>query len=439
MKVGFFLIATLLVSKFQAQNIVFKSLQDVQNRAISANISIQQSEINQKLARADQRISVSTYLPSVNLTANSDYNINLPVQLIPSEFFGGQPGTYQEAQFGRDWNSTANVDFSQPIIHADKYAQIKAAGYSKEESKLNQETLKRQVLQRVSMQYLTILVLQESLKLNRELDSTSIALFESTKARFDRQLVSQIDINRAENLMHQTKQQTNQIAANLQLALVNLSVSLGISSNQNFDIQDRISNYQSETKQLNLPEINQIQATNRPAVKAAEQNIMASQWKYRQQTYAMLPKLSLNSRYSFSSQGDNWLGNGSNNFDYGTVGISLSMPIFKGRSSALNSKKALYQLENARFQKEQTLLNASQELQEWQIKLNEKNASKQLASRRDEMARQTLNLSLQSYDQGVITLDALFNIYNEYVVARNSLVQNTADAAMYKVYLDLEK
>jgi len=439
MKVGFFLIATLLVSKFQAQNIVFKSLQDVQNRAISANISIQQSEINQKLARTDQRISVSTYLPSVNLTANSDYNINLPVQLIPSEFFGGQPGTYQEAQFGRDWNSTATVDFSQPIIHADKYAQIKAAGYSKLESKLNQETLKRQVLQRVSMQYLTILVLQESLKLNRELDSTSIALFESTKARFDRQLVSQIDINRAENLMHQTKQQTNQIAANLQLALVNLSVSLGISANQKFDIQDRISNYQSETKQLNLPEINQIQATNRPAVKAAEQNIMASQWKYRQQTYAMLPKLSLNSRYSFSSQGDNWLGNGSNNFDYGTVGISLSMPIFKGRSSALNSKKALYQLENARFQKEQTLLNASQELQEWQIKLNEKNASKQLASRRDEMARQTLNLSLQSYDQGVITIDALFNIYNEYVVARNSLVQNTADAAMYKVYLDLEK
>jgi outer membrane protein TolC len=289
------------------------------------------------------------------------------------------------------------------------------------------------------MQYLTILVLQESLKLNRELDSTSIALFESTKARFDRQLVSQIDINRAENLMHQTKQQTNQIAANLQLALVNLSVSLGISANQKFDIQDRISNYQSETKQLNLPEINQIQATNRPSVKAAEQNIMASQWKYRQQTYAMLPKLSLNSRYSFSSQGDNWLGNGSNNFDYGTIGVSLSMPIFKGRSNALNSKKALFQLENARFQKEQTLLNASQELQEWQIKLNEKNASKQLASRRDEMARQTLNLSLQSYDQGVITLDALFNIYNEYVVARNSLVQNTADAAMYKVYLDLEK
>jgi len=439
MKVGFFLIAALLVSKFQAQNIVLNSLQVVQQRALSNNISIQQSEINQKLARADQRLAVSGYLPSVNLAANSDYNINLPVQLIPSEFFGGQPGTYQEARFGRDWNSTATVDFSQPIIHADKYAQIKAAGYSKEEAKLNQESLKRQILQRVSMQYLSILVLQESLKLNQELDSTATALFESTKARFERQLVSQIDINRAENLMHQTKQQTNQIAGNLKLALINLSVSLGIPAEQKIEIQDRISNYQSENTQVNLPEMSQLQVTNRPTVKAAEQNVMASQWKYRQQTFAMLPKLSLNSRYSFSSQGDNWLGSGSNNFDYGSVGVSLSMPIFKGRSNALNSKKALYQLENARLQKEQTVLNASQELQEWQIRLNEKNTSKQLAARRDEMARQTLNLSLQSYDQGVITLDALFNIYNEYVLARNSLVQNTADAAVYKVYLDLEK
>jgi outer membrane protein TolC len=277
------------------------------------------------------------------------------------------------------------------------------------------------------------------LKLNQELDSTATALFESTKARFERQLVSQIDINRAENLMHQTKQQTNQIDGNLKLAMINLSVSLGIPAEQKIEIQDRISNYQSENTQVNLPEISQLQVTNRPTVKAAEQNVMASQWKYRQQTYTMLPKLSLNSRYSFSSQGDNWLGSGSNNFDYGSIGVSLSMPIFKGRSNALNNKKAFYQLENARLQKEQTVLNASQELQEWQIRLNEKNTSKQLAARRNEMARETLNLSLQSYDQGVITLDALFNIYNEYVLARNSLVQNTADAAVYKVYLDLEK
>jgi outer membrane protein TolC len=439
MKVQIILAAAAFSIQVNAQNVVLNSLQDAQNRALSSNIQLQQSEINQKLARTDLHLTTAGYLPSINFTANSEYNLNLPVQLIPSEFFGGQPGTFQEARFGRDWNSTATFDFSQPILHADKFAQIKASKYAKEEVKFNQENQKQQILQRVSLQYLSVLVLQESLQLNRELDSTAMALYASTKARFDRQLVSQVDINRAENLMHQTKQQTLQIESNLKLAMVNLSVLLGISNSQALELKDKIANYQNDKNVVQLTENNLIQAANRPAVKAADQNILAAQWKYRQQTYSMFPKLSLNSRYSFASQGDTWLGNGSNNFDYGAVGINLSMPIFKGRSTAMNSKKALYQLENARLQKDQTLLNSSQELQEWQIRLSEKSAAQKLAARRDEMARQTLDLSLQNYDQGVISLDALFNIYNEYVAARNSFMQTSADAAVYSIYLSLSK
>lgn len=84
-------------------------------------------------------------------------------------------------------------------------------------------------------------------------------------------------------------------------------------------------------------------------------------------------------------------------------------------------------------------MNSSQELQEWQIRLSEKSAAQKLAARRDEMAHQTLDLSLQNYDQGVISLDALFNIYNEYVAARNSFIQTSADAAVYSIYLSLSK
>lgn len=153
MKVHIILVAPAFSIQLNAQNVVLNSLQDAQNRALSSNIQQQQSEINQKLARTDQHLATAGY-SSINFTANSEYNLNLPVQLIPSEFFGGQPGTFQEARFGRDWNSTATFDYSQPILHGAKFAQIKASKYAKEEVKFNQENQKQQILQRVSLQYL---------------------------------------------------------------------------------------------------------------------------------------------------------------------------------------------------------------------------------------------------------------------------------------------
>jgi outer membrane protein TolC len=114
------------------------------------------------------------------------------------------------------------------------------------------------------------------------------------------------------------------------------------------------------------------------------------------------------------------------------------MPIFKGLSLQAQRKKAQLQSQNSRIQLEQTIIDSNREISEWQTALLEKKSSKTMASRRDQLAEETLDLSLANYDEGVISLDQLFTIYNEYVQAKNSYLQSIADASRYEMWLRLE-
>jgi len=55
------------------------------------------------------------------------------------------------------------------------------------------------------------------------------------------------------------------------------------------------------------------------------------------------------------------------------------------------------------------------------------------------MASTTLNLSIMNYDEGVISLGQLFNIYKKYAQSKNSFLQTKADAIIYKQCLRLSR
>lgn len=424
-------IGMLCLNALPAQTILH-SLSEAHQRAEKNNIGIKSSKIQEEIARYDKRSALSVYLPSLQIQAQSDYNVELPVQLIPTEIFGGPAGGFQEVRFGRPWNSSAGIEFTQPIFHADKLAQINASKHTEAQVKLEQQATRISLLQSVTQAYFAVLMMEENLKLNVALDSTAKALYLNVKARYDKELMSKIDINRAENLWIQTHQQRLRLESERTAALRQLALLLNISGENALQVQDRLENY---SKSIEISTIHPDQRFSFLATKEAEN---AAKWRWKQQSWQRYPKLSFNSRYNFASQGDRWLGTGSNQFQFGTVGLSLSVPIFKGGNQLWLSRKASLGYEISRLQSEQSLLKGSAELSDWMMRGKEKSISAELAAKRDALSAETLRLSLMSYEQGVIPLSEVFNSYNEYTQARSSWVQAVGDAAIYTMLLKLE-
>ncbi|MEX1188209.1 MAG: TolC family protein [Bacteroidia bacterium] len=417
----------------QAQVIQIGSLDEVITIARNQSYTLEQIQMQAQLSSYDSKIAASSLLPSLTANAQSDYNLKLPVQLIPAEIFGGAPGTFNEVRFGQDWNSNAGANFELPIIHADKFARAKVASKTRDQAIEDSKNNTNNYLQLVCRAYLNLLVLREASVLNSTLDTTATELYNTTKAFYNQQLASKVELNRAENLMLTTLQQTQNVIASTKITLNQLKALLGIDLSDELLIDDQLNNYFIDK----VP--NDIAAENRAVTKASELAVEAAAWNIKQQNWMFLPKISFNSRYTFANQSNTLFSGQGTNFNYGTVGLSVSMPLFKGFSQYNQQRKAKLQLNIATAQWKQSIIDSKAELSEWKIKFEDKRQSREFAIRRDELAENTLNLSLLNYNEGVISLNELFNIYNEHVQARNNRLQTTADALLYLEFLKLEQ
>jgi len=416
-----------------AQVLLLKSVDQALERGRKENTSIRQTKIQEEIAWRDQGLSRANLLPSLALNLNTDYNLKLPVQMIPAEIFGGTPGTFKQVRFGQNWNQAAAFDLNTPLLHPEKIAAARAAGKTREQAKHEQQLVTNQVLQKIASQYFQYLQCEELIRLNQMLDSAAARLFLSTRAMYEQQLVSIIDLNRVENLLSSNKLNSLNALSERKLALQGLMVLLNINPGDSIKVDDYLINYLDPTLQENT-----INPLNRPAYLAAEQFESAMRWKMRQNLYAGFPRLNFNARYSFSSQSNTLFDQAAARYEFGTLGLQLNIPILKGGSNYLQYRKARLQLNLADAKKSQALLESNAELNEWKIRLEEKREARKINARRNELALQNLNLSLKLYDEGVINLDQLFSVYNEFAQARNAFLKASTEAAIYQIYIRIE-
>jgi outer membrane protein TolC len=391
------------------------------------------SHLQLKAAQNDKKTAIGALLPSITAAANSDYNISLPVQVIPASFFGGPAGSTKEVKFGLNYNSALNFQAEVPLFHADKWAQLNANSASLAQAKADLDQQRRQWKIRVTQTYFSCLLTAEAIRLNESLDSSAIALYKATLLRYNQGLAGKVDLNRTENLMYSNRQQTKSLKLSYDLALQNLAVQLGYPATTPISIDDRLSTYSRVNAELSSS-IDQL-----PAVRSAFAAETAALWRWKQQQRSVLPKISLNAKYGFNALGNEWLSSNDTRYQTSSVGISLSMPLFRGGQNDALNHKMKQQVAIARLQREIQQQNAENEQLEWQKRLKERVEASLVNKKRNDLSEESYLLSLQNYDQGIISLDQLFSILQEHVQARNSYLQSLADAAQFSNCLFLNQ
>lgn len=381
--------------------------------------------------RRDQSVAWAALLPTITVAGNSDYNLNLPVQLIPASIFGGPEGQFREARFGRDWNSSIGYQAEWPLLHADKWAAVKVAASTRLQHLEEQREQVRQTLMRGIQLYFGLLMQEEALQLNRSLDSASFRLYQTTEQRYQQQLSSVLELNRAENLWRSFRQQVRTNEAALTLTRKQLLSLVRKDSTSSPIVLDSLGAYLLAGNSLpsSLP--------SSPALLASESAEKAAFWKWKQQQRSVWPKISLTSKYNWAEQADAPLSTNANRFNYGTVGLSLSIPLFRGGQNFLLNQKMRAQYELAKLRKENQQLTSNLEVAEWQTRLSEKMDNRTQAWQRSKLMNQSVNMALAAYGEGVMTLDQVFSVYQEYAQAQQSALQVTADAALYAWYFQV--
>lgn len=402
----------------------FSSLDELLLYADKNAPAAKQAVLQPRIAKQDLNVQASGLYPKVNAFASGDYYPIIPTQVIPAEVLGGKPGTYLKAQFGLPYVFVAGAELSIPVVNLEKWTQVAKAKALYHQSEWNSKAALEQFHLQLMQAYYQALVTKEVLKLNDENAGTSNELLRVMDERNKQGVVNPSDYNRSRNLQLDVQSSGIGYTRSLEQSVNNLNALLAIEKDS-IVLDETLSGFDWPVLQTAAD------AANRAGWHEADLKLHTAELSLSESRKSALPRLALNSRYTYNMQSRFETGSNNVEFNSANVGLRLDVPLFQGLyyRSLINKNKL--QLQSAKLEQQRTRASLSQQQQDWFAQYTAAYSKQAVLEQKVKTASDNLRIAKLNIQEGVMEFDEFNNIFIEYNKARMEYLQNLADGVLY--------
>ena len=133
--------------------------------ALANNTEMKRALLDVRSADQDVRAAWGTVMPQISGSANYTRNLEIPVQFVPAEIFGGTPGELTPISFGTDNNWNGGISVSQTLFSGQAFVGISSSELFKAAQSENLRAVSQGIVTQTRMAYYQALAAKESLKL----------------------------------------------------------------------------------------------------------------------------------------------------------------------------------------------------------------------------------------------------------------------------------
>ena len=200
---------------------------------------------NQDISIAQKKVweTISTGLPQVSGSANYNKFLNLPVSLIPGEYFGGEPGTTIRVKFGQNYNSDYGVNVSQQIFDGSWIVGVGSAQLYLSLAKQAHEKAEIDIRDAVSQAYYMVLISERYKQVMLDNLENTQRLYEETKVYFDNGFRESQDVDQLKILMRNAENEVLRSERELSVSKIVLKYAMGYDLNTNIDLSDQLDRF----------------------------------------------------------------------------------------------------------------------------------------------------------------------------------------------------
>jgi len=400
MRVIIFCLTVILTTALLAQESQM-SLEDCIEYALKNNEQTKIARLEKEISEAEVRKTVGTGLPQIEVNTGLNYNFEPQKSLIDiSTFDPSVPeGTEQEVSFQQDYDGNMALSIRQLIFDGSFFVGLQASRTYKELTTKEHIETEVDVVEAVSKAYYTVLINQERLELLEKNFQRVDTLLRETKALNENGFAEKIDVDRVRVNYNNLRVEKNKLSRLLEVSKKLLKFQMGMSLSQNIVLNDALNDLTmqpvQQTEAISYDdriEYSQLQ-TNEELVKL---DIKNNQAQY-------LPKLYASFNYGFNTatsdidlwlQSNRWL-------SFGTVGVSLTIPIFDGFIKSNRIQQNRIQLQQIEQQKNMLQKNIDLEIEQAEIDLNASLENLDVQQKNMELAREIYEITRIKYNEGV--------------------------------------
>lgn len=373
-----------------------------------------------KVALEKVRENRSAFLPSVNANASFDYNIKLQTSVIPAGAFGA---TETQLQIGNKFSTGAYIQADLNLLDKASRVAIRSAKVEKEISDLNLLKENETLIYNTGTAYYEVLTYGEKGNLLRENEAQYKQLLDILKVRYQAGVVKKSEYDRIRVSLNNIQAELALNDNNYLLALNKLKDAMGMDLNSSITIDESI----DYTEPVVMPQLTELNTTQLISYRIDEKNVLLQEADVQRQKANFLPTLSSYAKYGVNAYGaetseafDRW-------FDYSTIGITLSVPIFSGFKKSSQLAQSKINFENQRLTLKRNNATYNLDFQNSGSQLFSSYTSLLKNKENLDLAKEVLDATGVEYREGTATLSTFLDDDYSYKEARSNYVTSLLD------------
>jgi len=428
------------------QEVMQFSLEEAQAYAVENNYDIQNATTEIEIARKKVKETTAIGLPQINAGASYNDFIDIPTQLIPGEFFGGEPGSFIPVQFGTKYNMSLNAQANQLLFSGEYIVGLQASKTFVKTSQRQQEKVLIDLEQKVAESYYLVLIAGRNKVI---IDSTLVTLKEIQQANqglYENGFIEETDVDQVELLITDLEATLLDIINNYQVSKNLLKFQMGLQLENKIELTDKLDDLMTRLDQEVLFAAN-FDYTKNIDYKILENqqdlaflNLKRNKSLYLPSLYAFFSfsKTAQRNSWNFMQSDGDWRLLEEDQGWYNTTlwGIQLDIPIWSSGSRSAKVQQAKLQIDQLEVVGKQVKTGLEIEfstrqnsfLNAWKVYQNKKNG---------------LDLSWKIYQktkekqlEGVSSSIELQQNYNQYLNSEGDYVLSMLDLLQAKLNLE---
>lgn len=419
------------------------SLKQCLDYAIENNIALQKDRLGLETAQQSKREVVGSLLPQLNASGQMTYNFqkttiampNFVNSMMPEPMRDPNASKYMTVTMGMDLSANWGVSLTQQLLNFSLINAIGIAEASGDLAQMGVESSENDVIAQTASLYYNTQILEYSMGLFDETMEIMDRMSGVMRANQESGLVRKVDADRVEvtRMNLETEKHSMEQALEVQKNLLKLEMGFPMSE----EITVEPINLDEVESQLFLAGMREFEVSEQLPFKMLKQQQDMLRLQRRSAVSEVLPSLTLSANYSNNYMGDHFYGETYHHFPVSMVSLNLRVPIFAGMSKNAKIKKA--EIEMKKSVKDEDILVQS-------LTMGYNNARMQMEQNREtiyaqkrnrELARNVLEVTESSYNEGLATLSDVLNASSSMIQAQMNYV-NALNNCM-KAYIDLKK
>jgi outer membrane protein len=376
-----------ILSFSQQRNSYSFSLEEAIAFALDSNYTAINAQRDVVAALKQKWETTATGLPQINAGVDYRNNLKQPVTLVPGEFFGGVPGSFEPVVFGVPQTMTATATLNQLLFDGSYIVALQASKTFLEYFRNMEQKTNSMIRREVVNAYGNVLLSRENINILESNKATLDKNLRETTEIFKNGLAEEEDVEQLQITLTNVEIQLNNAKRVLDLSQQLFNITLGIDLGAEVKLTDNLDKLIAENIDLQLLSTDLTLEDNidyRIANNFTEQRRL----ELKLERYKAFPTLSAFVNYGTQANSETFtfLDSDQRWFQSSIAGVSLQVPVFSSLGRRARTQRAEIAFDQAKTEFDEMVQK---------IKLEANNAKNnyQFAIDKYENSKSNLNLA----------------------------------------------